>query len=287
VWFLAAVVAALGVFAVPSASARFAKASATPASNTISYCLATGTVYIEWTREHRPPDYSTVIPEPNGCWYPIYDLHSVYDHSNFTNCYPTSQGYPYLTTDVLGDGSMYSYSDTNINHANESSTMEGSSCLNGASHLDVEFEAPAGGSCGSSAENWVNRNNGFSVGVYLRELYQGADSCQDSISCSWDSNHGCIINAGADVPADYVVGGNGPCTAAVSVCKSRMATDINNACQDSSGVPNIRIYGDYALNENNGGTDDAKFVAGWINSDINTYCYYLFTGAPSTAPRRP
>lgn len=187
-------VVALGLLAVPSALAHLGSHSGIRATIPASYCEATGTVYIEWTKGHRPPDYSTVTPEPNGCWYPIYDLHSSYDHSNFTNCAPTSQGYPHLTTDVFGNGSMYSYSDTNINHgtnAQESATMEGSTCLNGASHLDVEFEAPAGGLCGSNAENWVDRNVGFTVGVYLRELFQGADNCHDSISCSWDATHGC------------------------------------------------------------------------------------------------
>lgn len=90
--------------------------------------------------------------------------------------------------------------------------------------------------------------------------------------------------AGADVPSSYVVNNAGPYTGAISGCKSQMATDISNACgNNSDGVSNIGIYGDYDLNESNNGTDDAKIVAGWINSDINTYCYYLFTGAPVTA----
>jgi hypothetical protein len=269
------VVVALGLSAGPTAAARLGVAPTAPRP-TISVCADTPAVYIYWAAFHRPPTYSTVSPQPNACWISTeYDLNSAYEHSNWTIC----DGYPSVQQHPHGDGSLTAYDDTNASHVSpDESTAIANGCLNGGSHLDLEFEAAGAGYCtGDSSHNWVARNTGFTVGVYLRELYRYANSCRDEITCPTpsDSTHGCVINAGADVPVSF----GGPCGGAVSGCKAQLATDISNVCNnDNSGPKVLGIFGGYALNSDDNGTDDAAKWAGWLNADINNDCAYLFTG---------
>lgn len=240
-------------------------AGAFPAKARAGSCIDPGTVYMIWTKQHRPPLYSANNPQPDGCWL----AHDIYESgSNYTDCAVVIGGYPSLNVYPHGSGTpTYTYDDTNPSHSNESSVIQ-SRCLGGGSFLGVEMEAP-----GSCSPNYQDRNTGFSVGIYLRELYCGGDAARDSLSCSNTATHGCIVNAGADVPTAY----GGPCMAGTSACRSQMNTDFSNACANFKSGDTLGVYGNYALSYNDGGTDDAKLVASWINASINNYCVIWFT----------
>jgi hypothetical protein len=241
-----------------------------PASTSarIAVCAKTGTAYVVWPRQHRDPLYGQNNPQPDGCWIPE-DLYSNNGYA-FFDC--SVNPYPTIKTSSYGSAPQtYTYDDTSPSHSSpdESTTIK-SKCLGSVSTLGVEMEAPGSGCPGSPS--FQDRHTGFSVGVYLKEIYCSSDSARDSIACSISASHSCLINAGADVPTQY----GGPCTAGISTCRTRMADDFESACANLASGDAIGVYGDYALSYNDGGTDDAKLVASWINASLND-CFYNLT----------
>lgn len=258
----------LGVIAPISAVSSSAAAISTrvrPLVPPPGTCTASGTGYIDWNGTHRPPLYSLNTTQPDGCWSPI-DLYTA-TGTNFNDCRVLN--YPTVTHSIHGSGTQYAYDDTSSGHSSpdENTVIKGSlgtgTCLpSGVSHLDVEFEAAP--SCGA----YTDRYTGFSVGVYLRELYCNGNSIRDSISCSWGSVHGCVVNAVADVPSPY----GGLCTFATATCHTNLNNDFQSACSGITSGDSIGVYGVGALIESP--TDYAQVVASWINNGINTYCFY-------------
>jgi hypothetical protein len=239
-------------------------ASAAEAGSPPTSCLSGGTVDIDWPYAHHNPSYGTGVYAPDGCW-------SWNDFSSQTGTWGVCR-WNNGSGSFSGSRSNIAYDDTDDNHTGGLYGSENSLiyeyCLGGSSYLNVEEEAPDS-NCPNTT-TYVERDTGFTVGVFLKELYCGQNYYRDygNGSCpSPSTSHGCMINAGADVPAAW----GGPCQASVSTCQSNMNADFQNACANyaSKHGYTLGIYGGYAIT-----TDSERTtIADWINADINADCF--------------
>ncbi len=169
------------------------------------------------------PNAAGVSPQPNGCWNWTWVYGS---GSSYSICaYDSTHPYPNWYYKQGSGSAPFVYDDTNPNHTSTNENTVIQNCLNGGSTLALEYEAEGG--CG--AANWANRSTGFTVTLFLRELYC-SDSSRDDQTCATagvSSNHGCVVNVGPDF-------GN----------VANLNNDISDACSllDTYGGPAMGIY---------------------------------------------